>query len=230
MFGSSKPVVLDRYGSRRSRRRLPSWLVLLLLGIGVGAAGVVLVQERYLPPRLSAAASTELRAAYSQADAERQRLAAELETATQQRAAAESDKAKLAAELADSRANAERQRGAVSALVAALPPDPRGGMVEIRAGKLAAKGGQLAYELVLTSQRSAARPLSGVLQLVVAGESSSGTSRSVDLKPIPLTIAGHEIARGSAPLPDGFKPRRVTIQVLDAPGGRVLGMRVLLVS
>lgn len=205
--------------------------MLLLLGIGVGAAGVVLVQERYLPPRLSAAASTELRAAYSQADAERQRLAAELETATQQRAAAESDKAKLAAELADSRANAERQRGAVSALVAALPPDPRGGMVEIRAGKLATKGGQLAYELVLTSQRSAAgKPLSGVLQFVVAGESGSGAARSIDLKPVPIAISGHEIARGNAPLPDGFKPRRVTIQVLDGAGGRLLGMRVLLVQ
>mgnify|MGYP003494959092 CR=1 FL=1 len=31
-------------------------------------------------------------------------------------------------------------------------------------------------------------------------------------------------------LPDGVQPRRVTVQVLDAPGGKTLGMRVMLVK
>ena len=74
MFGSSKPVVFDPYGRRRKRARVPRWLVLLLLGIAVGIAGVLLVQERYLPPRLSADASAKLQRDYEQADAERQRL------------------------------------------------------------------------------------------------------------------------------------------------------------
>ena len=60
MLGRSRPVEFNPYGRRRSRRRFPRWLLLLLVGVAVGAGGVVLVQERYLPPRLSAEASTRL--------------------------------------------------------------------------------------------------------------------------------------------------------------------------
>ncbi|MBV9889557.1 MAG: hypothetical protein JO090_01555, partial [Rhizobacter sp.] len=52
--------------------------MLLLLGIVVGAGSVLFVQERYLPPRLSAEASAQLRDALERADAERQRLQADL--------------------------------------------------------------------------------------------------------------------------------------------------------
>ena len=78
MFERSKPVVFDPYAGRRGRRRVPRWLVLLLLGIALGAGGVVYVQEQHLPPRLSAQASTELQASFERADADRKRLAAEL--------------------------------------------------------------------------------------------------------------------------------------------------------
>ena len=60
MFGQFKPIAFEPYGRRRSRRLVPRWLVLLTLGAAIGAGGVVLVQERYLPPRLSADASAEL--------------------------------------------------------------------------------------------------------------------------------------------------------------------------
>src|SRR5689334_6409085 len=81
MLGSSsKPIPFDPYGSsRRKRRGVPRWAVLLVLGIALGAGGVILVQERYLPPRLSADASTRLRESYQRADAERQRLQTELD-------------------------------------------------------------------------------------------------------------------------------------------------------
>jgi hypothetical protein len=36
--------------------------------------------------------------------------------------------------------------------------------------------------------------------------------------------------RGSQALPDGFKPRETTIQVLDRVAGKPLGMRVMLVK
>ena len=61
MFGRSRPVVFNPYGRRRSRWRLPRWLVLLLLGAALGVAGVLLAQERYLPPRLSAAQSVQFK-------------------------------------------------------------------------------------------------------------------------------------------------------------------------
>ena len=45
---------------RSQEHEPPRWLVLLIGGIAVGAAGVVLVQERYLPPRRLSAAEADL--------------------------------------------------------------------------------------------------------------------------------------------------------------------------
>jgi hypothetical protein len=84
MFGNSRPVVFNPYKKRRSIWRLPRWLVLLLVGIILGAAGVITVQQRYLPPRLSAEASERLTRALEMSDNERLRLAGELGKVTTQ--------------------------------------------------------------------------------------------------------------------------------------------------
>ena len=76
------------YGRRRSGWRVPRWLVLLLLGMASGAAGLWWVQERHLPPRLGMQASQQLLQSQSRAEAEATRLAAELTQARTALAAA----------------------------------------------------------------------------------------------------------------------------------------------
>lgn len=230
MFGQSKPVVFERYGKRRSGWRLPRWLVLLLLGIAVGAGGVVFVQERYLPPRLSADASSQLRSAFEQADAERQRLQRELGETGKQLATALADKKRQDEELAAPRAVAQRLRDELGAVIGALPPDPRGGVVEVRAGRFTAQGSALAYDVVLTRERAGAAPLPGVMQLSVTGAAARGNETTVNLKPVEVSIGSQQVLRGSLALPEGFRPRQATVQVLDRPGGKPLGMRVMLVK
>ncbi len=229
MFGSSKPVILD-YGKRRSRWRPPRWLVLLLLGVALGGAGVVLVQERYLPPRLSAADTAQLRQSFAQADSDRQRLGRELSDTTQKLNAALGEQKRLSDELTTSRDTVARLREDVASLVAALPPDPRGGTVEVRAARFAMEGGALAYDVVLSRERAGNKPLSGVMQFVVAGDSGRNPEATVTLKPVAITVGRHETLRGTVALPEGFKPRQTTINVLDRPEGRLLGMRVMLVK
>jgi len=229
MFGQSKPVVLESYGSRRKRGGLPRWLVLLLIGVALGAIGVVIVQERYLPPRLSATDSARLRSDYETAAADRTRLQSELAETGKQLAAALAEKKTLSEELATSRGTADRLNDDLKALVSSLPPDPRGGMVEIRAAQFSTKDGQLNYEVVLTRERGGNKPLPGVLQLSVAGQAPQGSETSVALKPVGTSIGGHEVLRGSQPLPPGFRAKEATIQVLDRAGGKVLGRRVMLV-
>ncbi len=229
MFGQFKPVAFEPYGRRRSRWRLPRWLVLLLGGMALGVGGVVFVQARYLPPRLSATEGAQLRSAFEQADAERLRLQRELADTTLRLETALADKKRQDDELAAPRAAAQRLRDDMATVIAALPPDPRGGAVEVRGGRFSAQGGALAYDVVLTRVRGAATPLAGVMQLSVAGASARGTETSLTLKPVEVSIGSHQVVRGSLPLPLGFKPRQATVQVLDRAGGKPLGMRVMLV-
>jgi len=228
MWGQSKPVVLDRYGSRRRRRWLPRWLVLLLLGLAGGAAGVIYIQERHLPPRLSSAESARLTAAYEKAESERRRLDQALTDTSTKLQATTAQRKRLEDELAHERATVADLRADVAMAVDALTPDPRGTPVEIRAWRLAAKSGSLGYELAL-SRAGGSKPMAAVLQFSVTGDDGSGKESTVRLAPVNASLANQEVVRGSVPLPPGFKPRQATVQVLDRPDGRVLGMRVLLV-
>ncbi len=230
MFGSSKPVVLS-YGSRRQRGwRPPGWLLLLLFGIAVGAGGLWLLQEEYLPPRLSAEASSELRSAYEQADVERKSLKTQLASTTQQLDAAKATTQRQSEELAAPRAAAQKLRDDMGALIAALPADPRGGAVEVRTARFVPQGNALAYDVVLTRERDTAKPLAGVMQFSVLGLTARGVETTVASKPVDVSVGAHALVRGSLPLPDGVRARQVTVQVLDAPGGKTLGMRVMLVK
>ncbi len=230
MFGSSKPVVLS-YGSRRQRGwRPPGWLLLLLFGIAVGAGGLWLLQEEYLPPRLSAEASSELRSAYEQADVERKSLKTQLASTTQQLDAAKATTQRQSEELAAPRAAAQKLRDDMGALIAALPADPRGGAVEVRTARFVPQGNALAYDVVLTRERDTAKPLAGVMQFSVLGLTARGVETTVASKPVDVSVGAHALVRGSLPLPDGVRARQVTVQVLDAPGGKTLGMRIMLVK
>jgi hypothetical protein len=230
MFGRSDQLVFRSYGRRRSRWRPPRWLVLLLAGTALGAGGVVWMQERYLPPRLSASASAELQRDFDQAERERQRLQGELGRVAKRLELALAEAKAAAEQLAGSRAAADRARDDLAATVALLPPDPRGGAVAVRAGRFVAQDGQLRYDLALTRDGPTGRPLAGILQLQMSGESARGAPATVEAKPVALSLGSHELVRGSLPLPDGFRPRQTTVRVLDRATGQPVGMRVLLVQ
>jgi hypothetical protein len=230
MFGSSKPVVLS-YGRRRSGFRPPRWLMLLLAGIAAGAGGLWLLQERYLPPRLSAEASRDLQAAFAQADTDRKTLQGQLAATSQQLDAAVAVKKRQEEELAAPHATAQRLREDMAALIAALPADPRGGAVEVRAARFAPQGNALAYDVILTREGGdAAKPLKGVMEFTLLALTARGAETKIALQPVDVAIGGHALVRGRLPLPDGLRPKQVTVSVLDGAGGKTLGLRVLLVK
>lgn len=229
MFGQSKPVAFEPYGRRRNRGRIPRWLVLLLCGIAVGAGGLFYVQERYLPPRLSPRASTELRSAFVKADGARIALEATLGETGRQLAVAVADRKKLTDELAASQPTVQALRADLAAVIEALPADPRGGAVAIRAGRLAAKGGTLSYDLIVTRERGSEKPLAASLRLAVAGETARGALGNFTAPAQGVSIGNGQVLRGSVALPDGFRPRQATVQIVDA-AGKGMGMRVLRVQ
>ncbi|GIX23539.1 MAG: membrane protein [Caldimonas sp.] len=225
MTGRIKPVVFDPYGRRRSRR-FPAWLGWLLSGAALGVAGVLYVQAEHLPARLSASESQALRAAHDAAQAERQRLTRALEETTQRLQTAEAERQKLALELAAARDTLARQRDDLQALADALPPDPRGSTVAVRAARLRASPGRLTYDLVLTRQ-SSPRPLQATLQFIVAGADARGSESRHSLEPLPVTLNRVDSLRGQVNLPEGFAARQATVRITDRSSGQLLGMRVL---
>ena len=225
-----KPVAFNPYGKqRRSPWRVPPWLVLLVIGAAVGAGGVIAVQEKFLPPRLSASESQTLRTQLAQAQAERDRASADLVAATQKMDAALAERKSMADELAADRERTKNSRADHEFLIASLPPDPRGGVVEVRAARLTKQRGALDYEVLLTRGKGANQPVAGVMQFVVSGL-AGGVERHITLEPIKVSVNSAQSLRGSLPLPETFNPRQTTIQVLDRVGGKLLGMRVMLVS
>jgi hypothetical protein len=227
MLENFKPVAFEPYGRKRSSWRLPRWLVLLLVGVLGGVAGVMVVQERVLPPRLSAPEAATLRERLAQAEQDRDRARGDLAATTQRLDAVVAERKALADELAADRERTKNARATEEFLIASLPADPRGGVVEVRAARLTRQPGALAYEVLLTRAKGDA-PLPAVMQFVVKG-TSAGAERFVTLEPIKVSVTGQSV-RGSVPLPDAFTPRQTTIQVLDRVGGKQLGMRVMLVS
>jgi hypothetical protein len=203
--------------------------MLMLLGIGFGAGGVLFVQERYLPPRLSAEASAQLRQSFERADAERRRLQGEL-TATSDRLRGTLDENKrLASEVGTRGETVQRLRQDIASLVASLPPDPRNAPVAVRAARFEVQGDTLAYNVVLSREHASGNPFGGVMQLVVAGASGRADDK-VTLAPVQISVGLYDTVRGSLPLPQGFRPRQTTIHVLDKVGGKLMGMRVMNVN
>ncbi len=185
-----------------------------LFGALAGAAGVVYVQEQYLPPRLSSSETVSLRSAYTQADADRKRLQG-----------ADEERTRLGNELVASQARVDRLERDLAAVVEALPPDPRGGAVEIRAARFDLEQGHLVYELVLSRAKPGNKPLSMVLQLLVTQDPAQGGT--TPLPPETVSLDRHLILRGKLALPAGLRPRQATVQLLDRPQGQLLGTRIL---
>ena len=120
----------------------------------------------------------------------------------------------------------DRMRKDIALFERILPPDPRGGTIGVRAARLSGEGGKLDFHVLLTRE-AAAKPFDGVMELVVAGRRANGRNESVTLDPVAVSIGSYGHLQGSLPLPEGFAARQVTIRVLDQPGGRQLGMRVI---
>lgn len=229
LFGRSRPVVFEPHGRGRRRGKMPRWLVGGLVGVAVGAGGVLYVQERHLPPRLSYAAAQRLQQSYQTAEAERQRLAQQSAEAERRLKQALEEQRTLNEQLAASRLTIERLNADLEALVDVLPPDPRGGVVAVRAARFRAAGDALDYEVLLTREPSGERPLPAQMQVVVSGQGERGVESKLTMAPVAVAIRTHQSLSGRWTLPRGFTARQAAVRITDGPGGAVLGQRVLYV-
>jgi hypothetical protein len=228
MFGRSKPTVFKPvpYQRQRQPRRVPRWLLLLLLGIAGGAGGLWYAQENYLPPRLSLPETLKLRGDLQSTTDERDKLREELKQVSAKLSLSEAQSKKAQADFASSQQTTDKLQKNVSQLLASLPPDPRGGPIGIRAGSFSPSGGQLSYNIIFTRTTKTGDAFRGVAQLVVTGKRGSGRDEVLTLNPLPMALDSFEQLSGALPLPEGFVPKEVMVKVLKGPGGDMMAMRV----
>lgn len=226
MFGRSqraafKPSV---YQPSKRARRMPRWLGVMLVGIVLGAGGVLFLQANYGPTRLTAAQSEQLQSELNAITLDRQRLKTQLGEATTQRDTHETALNQATTELADARSRAQKAEQDLQIFQDLVPPDPRGTDIGVRSGSFSRAPGKIRYQVLLMKD-SKGETFKGTLRLEVRGVYRNGRAGAVDLDPIDVTLGRYQVAQGIADIPEGFTPNAVRIQVLD-PAERQQAMRL----
>jgi len=204
---------------------MPRWLVLLMVGIALGAGGVLFLQTNYGPQRLTVEQSEQLHSELSASNMERQRLQTQLEEATQQRDANKAGHEKLTTDLAESRAKIETLNKELVLFQDAMPPDPRGGNIGIRSASFKRAPGLLDYQVLVMREDHTGAPFKGTLTFAIEGSYPNGRAATVTPEGPALTVDRYDYALGQLKLPDGFTARVVVLRVLD-PNQKQQAMRI----
>ncbi|CFN66193.1 inner membrane protein [Bordetella pertussis] len=216
-FGRSQRQVFKPsvYQPGKRTRRMPRWLVLLLVGIALGAGGVLFLQTNYGPQRLTVEQSEQLHTELSAANLERQRLQTQLDEAIGQRDANKFTHEQLTTDLAQARTRIDTLNQELLLFQDAMPPDPRGGDIGVRSAVFKRQPGQLSYQVLIMRENHAGPAFKGNVTLAIEGNYANGRRGTLTPDPLALDLQRYNNTQGVLPLPDGFTPRSVTIRVLD---------------
>jgi hypothetical protein len=112
----------------------------------------------------------------------------------------------------------------------AIPPDPRGTAPGIRAASFTNEDGQLQYQILVMQDEGKTETFTGEMELVVAGRYANRKSGSIDLPPFTIELQQYSHVGGTAPLPEGFTPRQVTIKVTEQGSKKLSATRTIRVA
>lgn len=231
MFGSQKRQVFKPsvYETSKRRGRMPRWLVLLLLGVVLGAGGLLFLQTSYGPQRLTVLESQQLTNEVNSGNIERQRLQVQLDDSQRTVETLKTENAKLAATAAQAEKSVAPLKEELALFADAMPEDPRGGPLGVSAATFRRDGGQLRYHVLLLRNAGQGAPFKGQLAMAIEGRYPNGRTATVELDPVAVNLDRYEHLAGVAPLPEGFSARRATVRVLDGQTQRQHAMRILIV-
>jgi hypothetical protein len=232
MFGSSKRHVFKptAYGSTRSRRRIPRWLVLMFTGVVLGSGGLLFLQKSYGPIRLTVEQSEQLHYDLNSVNMDKQRLQSQLNQQTRDLTETRANLQAQATELKKAKEEAAKLTADLQLFVDAMPPDPRGTSPGIRAASFEAKDGQLDYLILVMQDEGKTDTFTGQAELTVAGRYPNGKSGHVDLPAFKVELQRYTHLGGGLPLPEGFTPRQVTIKIMRDGSEKTVATRTIRVA
>ncbi|HEY9573595.1 MAG TPA: DUF6776 family protein [Pusillimonas sp.] len=232
MLGSSKRHVFKptAYGSTRTRRRIPRWLVLMLTGVVLGSGGLLFLQKSYGPTRLTVEQSEQLHYDLNSVNMDKQRLQSQLNQQARDLTEARDSLNRQASELTSAKEQVTKLTADLQLFADAMPSDPRGTSPGIRAASFQAQDGQLDYQILLMQDEGKTDTFTGQAELNVAGRYANGKSGHIDLPAFKVQLQRYTHLNGALPLPEGFTPRQVNIKITREGSERQVATRTIRVQ
>jgi len=229
MLRSRRPAFKpSAYGYTRRKRRIPRWLMLMLVGAIIGVGGVLFVQESYGPARLTVEESERLHFDLNATTSEVQRLQTELGQARRSLADAEQKLEQQGKQIAQHDAIVTGLEKDISLFAQTAPEDPRGTSPGIRSAQFHYAGDQqLNYQILLMQDDPEADEFDGAMHFNVMGRYSNGRTGYIDLEPIPIMLGYYLHTDGASEVPAGFTPQQVTVQIKPDESDTVVATRIL---
>lgn len=224
------------YETSRRSRRLPSWLILLLIGILIGSAGLLLLQHSYGPKLLSIAESQKLLTELNGLNQDKQRLQNEADdikrTLESERAENTAVRSAIESDLKSTQEQLAPLKAQLGLLVQTLPYDSRHGPLGISSASFTQSkaGEKLAYTVLLMQDKADRPAFSGFLELAVEGTFVNGRNETIALPAVPVKFGHYLPVSGQGDLPEGFLARRVNVKVMDATGKKPVTWRLMIVQ
>lgn len=233
IFGRSRRQVFkpSPYETRRRRRGLPRWLILLIIGILIGSGGTLMLQSSYGPKRLTVLESQRLTDELSGLSLERQQLNADVAELTRQLESrgkeAERTIAGLRSQINELEQSVDPLRQDVSlftqAMTAGLQFDPIG----ITGARFvqAAGSDRLTYHVLLVQEDDQQDVYNGRIEVTFEGRYPNGRAGAIKALVAPFELKHYQHLQGTVELPNSLQATRATLRVYQAEGQRALSFR-----
>lgn len=221
------------YDTRRGSRGLPGWLILLLIGILLGAGGVLFLQASYGEKRLSLAETQKLTEELKNLSIEKQTLQKQVDTSQKvldTEIGVRDEKIKqLTHRLSTVEALLGPLREQLNLFAQTLPFDARYGPIGVSTSLFTQEKNstKLSY-LVWLLQENAQKPeFKGWLELSFEGRHANGRLETITPARIAVRVNHFLHVTGTTDLPPGFTATRANAKVLSEDGKRQVTWRVL---
>jgi hypothetical protein len=221
-----------RYDTRRRSRRLPSWLILLLLGVITGGSGMLVLQTSYGPKHLTSTEAQKLTEELNSATLERQRLQTKLDEQARLLEAARDDSEQLNRalkdELSSTLALVTPLKEQLSLFAQSLPFDARFGPIGFSTANFTQEKAstKLTYLLWLLQEKPDRPEFKGLLELSFEGVYNDGRAETITLTRSQASFGHYLHITGQTTLPAGFVARRANARLFDLEGKRQITWRV----
>jgi hypothetical protein len=220
------------YDMRRRARRLPSWLILLLLGVLAGGSGMLILQTSYGPKHLTRTEAQKLTEELNSATLERQRLQTKLDEQSRSLDGALEASEKLNRALKDELTSTlvvvTQLKEQLGLFAQTLPFDARFGPIGVSiANFIQDKASpKLTYTLWLLQEKPDRPEFKGLLELSFEGGYNDGRAETITLPRTPVVFGHYLDVTGQTDLPAGFVARRANARLFDLDGKRQVTWRI----